>query len=117
MQINLHFSSFLGKNHIIRRNTPGILTKKIPAVTDDLADRACMSRSSLNRKMHDLFNLSAKDFLQAARIKHASQLLRTTDMAAKEVAYSCGFTDPKYFAKCFKSSTGQTPTEYRTQAE
>ena len=87
------------------------------AVIDDLADRVCMSRSSLNRKMHDLFNLSAKDFLQAARIKHASQLLRTTDMAAKEVAYSCGFTDPKYFAKCFKSSTGQTPTEYRTQAE
>ena len=87
------------------------------AVIDDLADRACMSRSSLNRKMHDLFNLSAKDFLQAARIKHASQLLRTTDMAAKEVAYSCGFTDPKYFAKCFKSSTGQTPTEYRVQVE
>ena len=87
------------------------------AVIDDLADRVCMSRSSLNRKMHELFNLSAKDFLQAARIKHASQLLRTTDMAAKEVAYSCGFTDPKYFTKCFKSSTGQTPTEYRTQAE
>ncbi len=87
------------------------------AVIDDLADRVCMSRSSLNRKMHDLFNLSAKDFLQAARIKHACQLLRTTDMAAKEVAYSCGFTDPKYFAKCFKSSTGHTPTEYRTQGE
>ena len=84
------------------------------AVIDDLADRVCMSRSSLNRKMHDLFNLSAKDFLQAARIKHASQLLRTTDMAAKEVAYACGFTDPKYFAKCFKTNTGKTPTEYRT---
>ncbi len=83
-------------------------------VIDDLADKACMSRSSLNRKMHDLFNLSAKDFLQAARIKHACQLLRTTDLAAKEVAYSCGFTDPKYFAKCFKSNTGKTPTEYRS---
>ena len=87
------------------------------AVIDDLASQVCMSRSSLNRKMHDLFNLSAKDFLQAARIKHAAQLLRTTDMAAKEIAYSCGFTDPKYFAKYFKASTGQTPTEYRTQAE
>ncbi len=27
MQINLHFSSFFGKNRIIRQNTPGILTK------------------------------------------------------------------------------------------
>ena len=85
------------------------------AVIDDLAERVCMSRSSLNRNMHDLFNISAKDFLQAARLKHAGQLLRTTDMSAKEVAYSCGFTDPKYFANCFKSSTGHTPTEYRSK--
>ena len=80
---------------------------------DDLADRMNMSRSTLNRKMHELFNLSAKDFVQAARIKHACQLLRTTDMAAKEVAYACGFSDPRYFSKSFKANTGQTPTEYR----
>ena len=82
-------------------------------VIDDLANRVCMSRSSLNRKMHDLFNLSAKDFIQAARIKHACQLLQTTDMSTKEVAFACGFSDPKYFAKSFKSETGKTPTEYR----
>lgn len=80
---------------------------------DDLADRMNMSRSTLNRKMHELFNLSAKDFVQAARIKHACQLLRTTDMAAKEVAYACGFSDPRYFSKSFKANTGKTPTEYR----
>lgn len=80
---------------------------------DDLADRMNMSRSTLNRKMHELFNLSAKDFVQAARIKHACNLLRTTDMAAKEVAYACGFSDPRYFSKSFKANTGQTPTEYR----
>ena len=80
---------------------------------DDIADVTNMSRSSLNRKMHELFNLSAKDFVQAARIKHACNLLRTTDMATKEVAYACGFSDPRYFSKCFKASIGKTPTEYR----
>lgn len=80
---------------------------------DDIAKVTCMSRSSLNRKMHDLFNLSAKDFVQAARIKHACNLLRTTDMSAKEVAYACGFSDPRYFSKSFKTNTGKTPTEYR----
>lgn len=82
-------------------------------VIDDLAAATNMSRSTLNRKMHELFNLSAKDFLQEARVKHACQLLRTTDLAAKEVAYACGFSDPRYFAKCFKASVGKTPTEYR----
>lgn len=80
---------------------------------DDIAKVTCMSRSSLNRKMHELFNLSAKDFVQAARLKHACNLLRSTDMATKEVAYACGFSDPRYFSKSFKANTGKTPTEYR----
>ena len=33
--------------------------------------------------------------------------------AMKEVAYACGFSDPNYFSKSFKSNTGQTPKEYR----
>lgn len=83
---------------------------------DDLALETNMSRSTLNRKMHELFNLSAKDFVQAARIKHACHLLRTTDMAIKEIAYACGFSDPRYFSKCFKANTSQMPTEYRTSS-
>lgn len=83
------------------------------AVIDDLAEATNMSRSTLNRRMHELFNLSAKDFMQEARIKHACQLLSTTDLAAKEVAYACGFTDPRYFAKTFKAVVGKTPTEFR----
>ena len=82
---------------------------------DDLMTATGMSRSSLNRKMHELFNLSPKDFLQEARIKHACSLLRQTDLSVKEIAYSCGFSNPHYFANCFKSSTGQTPTEYRSR--
>lgn len=82
---------------------------------DDIALAVNMSRPTLNRRMHDLFNLSAKDFVQAARIKHACQLLRSTDLTTKEVAYACGFNDPNYFSKCFKTNTGLTPTEYREQ--
>jgi len=82
---------------------------------DDLMTATGMSRSSLNRKMHELFNLSPKDFLQEARIKHACSLLKQTNLSVKEIAYSCGFSNPHYFANCFKSSTGHTPTEYRLQ--
>lgn len=84
---------------------------------DDLANEAGMSRSTLNRKMHELFNLTAKDFVQAARIRHACHLLRTTELATKEIAYACGFSDPNYFSKCFKNNTGTTPTAYREAVE
>ena len=82
---------------------------------DDLMTATGMSRSSLNRKMHELFNLSPKEFLQEARIKHACSLLKQTNLSVKEIAYSCGFSNPHYFANCFKSSIGHTPTEYRSQ--
>lgn len=82
---------------------------------DDIAVAVNMSRPTLNRRMHELFNLSAKDFVQAARIKHACQLLRSTDLATKEIAYACGFNDPNYFSKCFKTNTGLTPTDFREQ--
>lgn len=81
---------------------------------EDIAASTNMSRASLNRKMKELFNLTPRDFIQAARIKHACSLLETTDMSAKEVAYACGFSDQRYFSKCFKADTGKTPTEWRT---
>ena len=82
---------------------------------DDLMEATGMSRSSLNRKMHELFNLSPKDFLQEARIKHACSLLQQTDLSVKEVAYACGFSNPQYFATSFKTSTGLTPSAFRNK--
>lgn len=82
-------------------------------LVDDMAHFVGMSRSTLAQKIRQLFNLSPADFLREARIKHACELLRTTDMQMKEIAYACGFSDPKYFTKCFKQSTGKTPSQYK----
>ena len=53
------------------------------------------------------------DLLREARIKRACQLLTTTELTVSEVAYRCGFTDPKYFSRCFKSSVGQSPSDFK----
>lgn len=82
-------------------------------MVDDMAEALGMSRSSLNQRMHKLFNVSPADFLREARLRHACTLLRTTDMTSKEIAYACGFNDPKYFGKCFKQAMGKTPTEWK----
>ncbi|MGN0236338.1 MAG: helix-turn-helix domain-containing protein [Paludibacteraceae bacterium] len=84
-------------------------------MVDDMAEAMGMSRSSLTQRMHKLFNVSPADFLREARLRHACTLLRTTDMTGKEIAYACGFNDPKYFAKCFKNAMGKTPTEWKNE--
>ena len=47
------------------------------------------------------------------RLLQGSKLLRSSDMSIGEIAYACGFNDPKYFSRCFKQSTGKSPSEYK----
>lgn len=83
----------------------------------DIADAMAMSRSNLQRKMKQIMGVTPTDFLKEARMKHSCHLLSSTDMQVSEIAYACGFTDPKYFSRCFKASTGKSPKDWRAQYE
>ena len=79
----------------------------------DMAEAAATSKSGLNRKMKSLTGLTPADFMREARIKRACQLLKSSETAVADIAYQCGFTDPKYFSKCFRNTLGCSPSEYR----
>jgi AraC-like DNA-binding protein len=80
----------------------------------DMADAAATSRSGLQRKLKQAMGVTPQELLHEARIKHACNLLRETALNVSEVAYQCGFSDPKYFSRCFKQRTGKTPSEYKS---
>ena len=75
-----------------------------------LADALAVSKSSLYRKMKLATGLSPIEFIRNIRLKHGSQLLKDKSIS---VAYECGFSNPKYFATCFKEEFGVTPKEYQ----
>ena len=77
-----------------------------------MAAAAATSRSGLQRKLKQAMGITPQDLLREARIKRASQMLITTECTVAEVAYACGFTDPKYFSRCFKHHFGKTPSDY-----
>ena len=79
----------------------------------DMATAAATSRSGLLRKLRRTMGITPQDLLHEARIKHACRLLRHSDKSVSEIAYACGFTDPRYFSRCFKQSVGSSPTEYK----
>lgn len=80
----------------------------------DMAEATATSRSGLNRKMKSLLGVTPLDFIREARIRKACQMLKEGS-PINDVAYSCGFSDPKYFGKCFKAEMGITPTEYKVE--
>ena len=67
--------------------------------------------SSLFRKST---GISITRYTNRLRIRAAKTLLTNYDLTIKEAAYSCGFSDEKYFMKVFKQSEGITPTQYKT---
>ena len=84
---------------------------------DDMAEAVGMGRTVFYNKIRQLVGVSPSDFLKQVRMQRARQLISKSRMTFAEIAYSVGFTDPKYFTKCFKKQTGMTPSEYRSQEQ
>ena len=80
---------------------------------DDMAEAVGLGRTVFYEKIRHLVGVSPSDFLRQVRMQRAEQLVAKSRMSISEVAYAVGFSDPKYFTKCFKKVTGMTPSEYR----
>jgi AraC-like DNA-binding protein/ligand-binding sensor domain-containing protein len=81
-------------------------------VVEDLARNAGMSRTAYYRRMKEITGLSPVDFIKQMRIKQALRLLEGGSMSVGDVSVCAGFSDPHYFARCFKSEMGMTPSQY-----
>ena len=77
-----------------------------------LAQQIGLSSVHLYRKTKSLTGMAPNNFIRSFRLKRAAQLLKQNKLRISEVAYLVGFSDPKYFRKCFKTEFGKTPTEY-----
>jgi len=94
------------------------LYKEIDAKIDDAelgVDYLCkvmaMSRSTLNRKLKALLDISTNDVIRQYRLQNATTLLLHGDDITT-AAYKVGFSSPSYFTQCFKDQYGVTPSEY-----
>lgn len=80
---------------------------------DDFADKVLLSRSMFYRKLKAIVGLTPVDFIREIRLKRATQLIESSSYNFSQIAYMTGFSDPKYFSKCFKKHAGTTPREYK----
>jgi len=74
-----------------------------------------MSSRNLSRKLHAITNYSTQDFIRIMRLKRAAQLLQKKSDPVTQVAYQVGFSNPAYFAQCFRRQFGMSPSEYTTR--
>lgn len=80
---------------------------------DDLAATAHLSVNQFLRIFKRVTQQTPIEYLLQVRLRMATELLATTDLAVTEVALRVGFTDSNYFSRQFKRKYGISPREFR----
>ena len=82
---------------------------------DFLASEMDLSRSQLHRKLKQMSNHSASEYITMVKVKKATSLLASKKYNIDEIAFKSGFNSHSYFNKCFKKIHNQSPKEYLKQ--
>lgn len=72
------------------------------------------SKSLLSSRIRSITGRSPMELVRNARMIRAAQLLATGAYDVTQVCYMVGFSDPRYFATCFKKEYSCTPSSYIT---
>lgn len=78
-----------------------------------LARRAKLSVSQLDRRFKRLFQTTPQQFVLRVRINAACRLLAESDQTVAKIALATGFYDQSHFTKHFRRQMGLTPRAYR----
>ncbi|MBN2864107.1 MAG: substrate-binding domain-containing protein [Bacteroidales bacterium] len=80
---------------------------------DNLSKNMNMSRSSLYRKIIEVTKLRPVDFIKKAKLNYAAKLiLSNNNWNINEISWKSGFSDAKYFSKCFYHEFGINPSQF-----
>lgn len=77
-----------------------------------IADKLCMSNSTLYRKIKALTGLSTNEYVKKIKMKHAERLLLEGKYNISEIAFMIGMNSTVYFRQCFKEEFGVVPSDY-----
>jgi AraC-like DNA-binding protein len=78
-----------------------------------IAEEQSVSYSNFRKLFKEYTGLSPATYQQELRLLRAKELLSTTELSIKEIAYRLNFESPDYFSAKFKAKMGCKPSEIR----
>ncbi len=80
---------------------------------NELGEKLGLSQMQLYRRLKEQVKMSPNEYIRSVRLKRAAKLLENKGLIINEVSYMVGFSDPKYFSRCFSKEMGICPSKYR----
>lgn len=82
-----------------------------------IADKYGMSDSYFSRRFKQVTGFGFKEYLNMVRIRHACELLVSTDWSVTRISEECGYMDSNYFGDAFRKIKHVSPREFRKSRE
>jgi AraC-like DNA-binding protein len=80
---------------------------------DELSLEMGMSKKALSSFLNNRLNQNFYFYVNSFRIDKARNLLQSSDLSIKEIAFECGFVNDSHFNRIFKQHVGITPKQFR----
>lgn len=79
-----------------------------------ISEQLNVSNSYLSTVFKSTLGINMLQYINQLRIDHAKELLTTTDLNIKDIAFKVGFSSDISFIRAFRRLEGRTPTDYRS---
>ncbi len=80
---------------------------------EELARQCRWSVSQFRRNFMRHTGMLPKEYIEESKLRHASELLLSTNVTVREIALRFGYRDPFHFSRRFKHRFGVSPEIYR----
>lgn len=115
-QYSTALTSYGSESGRVRKATEFILRHLESGVAlDQVAAHVCLSPRQLTRKFKQAIGVSPSQYIAAAQIDLARELLSGTEQPLEKVALRCGFSGRQQLSRVFAKSLGMTPGEFRAR--
>lgn len=97
------------------QRTVSVLHKSFrsPLTLTSVAEELHLSPNHLGMIFHRSVGVPFARYLGSLRLRYACELLRTSALTAREIAFAAGYGSAEYFAAVFRRDMGMTAGEYR----
>lgn len=117
-RLNLTASTDSATQDMTHRAVAYLMQHYAQTLTLDTAAHALgMGRYQLSRLFTNRLGMHFTAYVNALRVCRAQELLDSTDLPITEIAYTCGFENPRTFNRVFLQQCGRSPSQYRKQRE
>lgn len=80
---------------------------------EHISNLSFVSLMQLYRDFYAYTGHSVKEYIRKRRLSNALAMVKFSDMSLTDIAYYCGYSSQQAFCKYVKTTTGQTPLEYK----